>query len=104
MIFTELRYLTTIYHFPENEPKLRIDAGGSPNCNFDVAEEKCAWYTLPIGRHFPADNGRIAEVFRRAHFEALPLDLDKFECTNDRAFPFGDDLFMFYWTNFKRNF
>jgi hypothetical protein len=97
-IFLELRHLATIYEFPVGKAANPMETGGQLSCNFDsvvrgwnddgggintgIQEENCAWYTVQMGPE-------RKEIFRRARFESF-FDWEKFDCTSDRPFTFGE--------------
>lgn len=58
--------------------------GGKLSCSFDAPNDDCAWYSVPLSN---------PQVFHRAGFETT-LDLDRFDCTSDRSFPFTDHFLL----------
>uniref|UniRef100_A0AC34R838 MAM domain-containing protein n=1 Tax=Panagrolaimus sp. JU765 TaxID=591449 RepID=A0AC34R838_9BILA len=77
---SELRNLATIYEVL-GEPQVKpVVGGGKLTCGFDKSNDDCAWYSVAFSN---------SQMFRRARFETT-LDLDRFDCTSDRNFPFSD--------------
>ncbi|KAI1730038.1 hypothetical protein Ddc_02715 [Ditylenchus destructor] len=99
----ELRRLVTAYDFPRMasmRPSSVRRSGLHLNCGFDAVNEPCGWYSTAL----PPNHGTMDNVenddddpqnnFQRARFETF-FDLEKFDCTSDRSFPFDDYFLLF---------
>ena len=84
-VIPELRNLATLYEFMDTKPALLVQDSTVLNCGFDSPTAACAWYSPPLNN---------AVGFNRGRFESL-LDLEKFDCTSDRSFPFGNPISLY---------
>ncbi|KAE9552335.1 hypothetical protein FO519_004460 [Halicephalobus sp. NKZ332] len=80
----DLRQLATIYEAPGDPQPRSVIQGGKLSCSFDTVDDDCAWYSVPLNN---------PQIFHRAGFETT-LDLDRFDCTSDRSFPFTDHFLL----------
>ncbi|KAF8384555.1 hypothetical protein PRIPAC_73697, partial [Pristionchus pacificus] len=78
----ELRTIASLYDF-KDEPDTDVESGGRLTCSFDQDDEHCSWYNVQSG----------GVRFWRARFEEI-FDLERFDCTADRSFPFDDHIIL----------
>uniref|UniRef100_A0A915EFZ9 MAM domain-containing protein n=1 Tax=Ditylenchus dipsaci TaxID=166011 RepID=A0A915EFZ9_9BILA len=87
----ELRALASVYEYISNQGrspamnKAIMKGGKHLNCHFDSEMEACGWYSMPMN---------TADTFQKGRFESF-FELEKFDCTSDRSFPF-DDYFLIF--------
>ncbi|GMR58686.1 hypothetical protein PMAYCL1PPCAC_28881, partial [Pristionchus mayeri] len=67
----------------KDEPDRTVESGGRLSCSFDDETENCSWYNVQSG----------GVRFWRARFEEI-FDLERFDCTADRSFPFEDHILL----------
>lgn len=87
----ELRKLATAYEFPKEHPSAGTERGGRLSCGFDSSSEPCAWYSVSLMPKGVLREGGVG--FQRARFESF-FELEKFDCTSDRSFPFDEYFLM----------
>jgi len=87
----ELKKLATAYEFPQEHHSTR--SGGRLSCGFDSSSEPCAWYSVSLVPKGLFREGGGGGHFQRARFESF-FELEKFDCTSDRSFPFDEYFLM----------